>query len=459
MTRHLSPIEAARQRHHLAEVASRTGIWLAATSGTVTARCPMPSHGHPDRTPSLRLYLDDGTWYCFACSNRAGDVVGWVQQTESADWRRAIEILDSGRPLTNAWNGAGRDAFSRHHTVAGYAEQPDLTRTPPEQTRQVLEAAWAHCTSGPLHAHATAYLASRHINLAVLEAHTGHKEAGSTPGYGPTLAQRLLTDDFTTDELVDAGLVHRYSDGRVTDFYRQRALIPIRDDVGRLAGLVGRNTGDPRWPKYKNPPHTALYDKSVNHLYQPLAAPTDPSGRVIVVEGTIDAMAIATAAVRAGQADRLCPVTQSGLRLSARQMDKVLELHPGPLVIGLDGDQPGRAAARDEAMAVRARGRAALLLTFPDGDDPASWLGRVGDRGLALLTGDPSRHRSTERAAPSSRRSIGVDSGQAIVFTPRDHAATPVADVYRRGAGRVGTPWLGSSGSRSEEIVGLEAIL
>jgi hypothetical protein len=101
----LSSIAAAKQRHSLTEVASRTGIWLSALTGTVTVHCPLPSHGHPDRTPSLRLYLDDGTWYCFACSHRAGDVVQWVEETEGVGWRQAIEILDSGRPLTNAWAG------------------------------------------------------------------------------------------------------------------------------------------------------------------------------------------------------------------------------------------------------------------------------------------------------------------------------------------------------------------
>jgi DNA primase len=97
MNRRLSPIEEARSRHPLADVASRTGIWLPTTTGRVTVRCPMPAHGHPDRTPSMRLFLDDGTWYCFGCSDRAGDVVQWAEQTEGVGWRQAIEILDSGK--------------------------------------------------------------------------------------------------------------------------------------------------------------------------------------------------------------------------------------------------------------------------------------------------------------------------------------------------------------------------
>ena len=204
-----SPIEAARDRHRLADVASRTGIWLQTTSGTVTVRCPMPSHGHPDRSPSLRLYLDDDTWYCFGCSQHAGDVVEWVTQTEGVDWRGAIEILDSGRPLTNAWATVTAGATGdRRGPSATVAEQPDMSRTRPDRVQEALDAAWAHSTSRPLHARAAAYLAGRRIDLDTLEVHTGRIEAGHTPAYGPSLSERLASDGFTVDELVDTGLVH-----------------------------------------------------------------------------------------------------------------------------------------------------------------------------------------------------------------------------------------------------------
>lgn len=133
----------------------------------------MPSHGHPGRTPSLRLYLDDDTWYCFGCSARAGDVVQWVTQTEGADWRQAIQILHSGQPLTNAW-AAASDHPSIHRTgAAGATELPDLERTGPARIREVLDAAWAECTTGPLHARAVAHLARRRIDVTPLESYTG----------------------------------------------------------------------------------------------------------------------------------------------------------------------------------------------------------------------------------------------------------------------------------------------
>ena len=153
--------------------------------------------------------------------------------------------------------------------------------------------------------------------MAVLEAHTGRDEVGHTPASPAGLVTAMRSEGFADDELVDAGLAHRDADGRITDFYRQRVLIPIRDQESRICGFVGRNVGDDRWPKYKNPPRTHAYDKSVN-LYQPLPAPTAGRwGQVVVVEGTLDAMAIAVAAIRSGTAGQFCPVTQSGRELSA----------------------------------------------------------------------------------------------------------------------------------------------
>lgn len=391
MNRRPSPIEAARSRHHLADVASRTGILLPATSGRLTVRCPMPAHGHPDRTPSLRLFLDDGTWYCFGCSDRAGDVVQWAEQTEGVGWRHAIEILDSGKRLTDTWASAVPfiqfGSGSRSTTFEG----PDLQRTPAECVHRALDTAWQCCTTGPLHARAVAYLAGRGINVTVLENYTQRPEAGCTPVYGPSLVQRLKQEGFSPDELIDAGLAHQYPDGRLGDFYRQRILVPVRDHEGDVVGLVGRNNSDPRWPKYKNPPRTVVYDKSVN-LYQPLPCPRGPNGRVIVVEGTLDAMAIAVAAIRIGAPRQFCPVTQSGRELSALQVQHVLRLHPGPLLISFDGDVAGRDSNRRLAAAVSARGRDAIVVNLPAEADPASWL---ADRGPSGLTAWADRPRLT----------------------------------------------------------------
>lgn len=389
-----SPIEAALRRHRLADVARRTGITLAADTGTVTVRCPLPSHGHPDRTPSLRLYLDHDRYYCFGCAAK-GDVIQWARDAQGVGLHDAIQALDSGRSLTNTWAGTTTttannssprpsvDGASRS-LGPGRADTPDPGRTPPERVHAALDAAWGYYTRPALHTRASAYLSARSIDVAVLEAHTGRPETGHTPTSPDGLVNALQAEGFRTHELVDAGLAHRRGGAPIGDFYRQRVLIPIRDDHQRVVGLIGRNTGNQqRWAKYTNPPRTAIYDKSTN-LYQPLPPPAHPDGAVIIVEGTLDAMAIAIAAIRSGQPDRFCPVTQSGRELSPTQLDRILAMHAAGPILAFDGDAAGREATRRYAIEVVRRGRRASATVLPDDHDPASWLSLRGADGLGV---------------------------------------------------------------------------
>lgn len=385
-----SPIEAAKARHCLVEVARRTGLPVGeGQGGSVTVRCPMPSHGHPDRTPSMRLHLDNDVWFCFGCSPRkpdgnpvGADVVQWVRQSEGVGWRDAVALLDSGRPLTNAWAGAGRGAGVTGHVggdagvgsgASGASERPDLERTSAERVGQALQAAWAYYCCDALHKRAATYLAGRGIEVRRLEEHTGRREVGHTPVRPDGLVTQLRRLGFSAAEMVDAGLAHRsLGSSLLDDYYRQRVLVPVRDGAGQITGLIGRNVGDSRWPKYKNPPRTHLYDKSVN-LYQPLPPPAI-DGQVVVVEGTLDAMAVAVAAVQTDAGHLFCPVTQSGRELSPVQLGYVLGLHGAPPVIAFDGDGPGIDSNVRTAAAAAERGREALVVILPDGHDPASWL-------------------------------------------------------------------------------------
>jgi DNA primase len=377
-----SPIAAVKQHHRLADIAGRTGLYLPATAGTLTVRCPMPAHGHPDRTPSMRLYLDDDRYYCFGCGSK-GDVIQWVQDAEGLDVAGALRTIDERRRIANAW--AGQTPTHGHHRAPGPTEGPDPGRTAPARVRAVLAAAWDLATSSPLHHAGAVYVNRRGIHVDVLEAFTGRAEVGHTPARPDGMVRALQADGFDDDELVDAGLAIRRADrDAISDFYRHRVLLPIRNPDGQVCGLVGRNVGDPRFPKYKNPPLTVTYDKSIN-LYQPLPTPTHPAGRVVVVEGTLDALAIATTAIRAGIADRVCPLTQSGRELSSAQLDWVLHVHPNPPTIAFDADPAGRESTVRMAAAAQQRGAAVQIARLPEGQDPASWLATQGSRSLRVL--------------------------------------------------------------------------
>lgn len=462
-----SSIAATVERHSLAQVAQRTGIALATTSGTTTVRCPLPAHGHPDRTPSMRLYLDDHRYFCFGCGAR-GDVVQWARDACALNVAEAIELLDSGRPIANAW--AGRPDTSRNALGPGapssspssseaisQAELPDLGRTPAERVFAALDAAWDYYTYQPLHARGVAYLAERSIQIGPLESHTGRAEVGYTPARPDGLVNALRSRGFSDDELVDAGLAYRrLGTDRLRDFYRRRVLIPIRGDRGEACGFVGRNVGDARWPKYKNPPTTLAYDKSVN-LYQPLPAPVDPYGQVVVVEGTLDALAIATYALKAGREGLFCPVTQSGRELSDNQIRHIIGLHPAAPVLAFDSDPAGADSAFRYALCFASYGRAVTVTNLDLGHDPASWLAEHGN--LVLSTWSRNNQTSWDSPAPipaatfAARHIHSQDRSRA----ERMEALIEVANLANRLPGRTAGLWAERVGAIAGPVAVAEA--
>jgi len=52
------------------------------------ASCPL----HSDRTPSLRYYKDNNSWFCFSCS-KGGDVIDLVQAMKGCTLQEAVKFL------------------------------------------------------------------------------------------------------------------------------------------------------------------------------------------------------------------------------------------------------------------------------------------------------------------------------------------------------------------------------
>lgn len=409
-------IEEARSRFRLSDIAERTGIYVPRSGGSVMVRCPFPAHGHFDSSPSLRLHLDDGIWHCFGCGAR-GDVVEWVRQTEGVGWAEATRLLDQGGPLKNAWPSASHEPRGAPYGASrgGHCEYPEPSRTPASRVLAALASAWRHYTSRQLHYSGAEYLFRRGIDVRVLERLVGRFEVGHTPRTATSLVSVLRQQGFADDELVDAGLATRHTeDGTLFDYYRQRVLVPVRDQEGRVCGIVGRNIGDERWPKYKNPPRTCTYDKSIN-MYQPLPAPPGPGGQVVVVEGTFDAMAIAVAAIRSGRAEEFCPVTQSGRELSACQL-AIVALLARPIVFAFDGDAAGRDSAVRHARAAIRSGMPAWVTMLPGDHDPASWLAHRDAEGLRAWA--IAGHGGRLPTPIPARTFLAMETGQASAPIP-----------------------------------------
>ncbi len=91
--------------------------------------------------------------------------------------------------------------------------------------------------------------------------------AGLAPAGWSRLAPTLRRRGFTDDELVAAGLAVRATNGAVGDAFRDRLVLPIRDDQDQIIGFTARRNpatdGDDEPPaKYINTTSTPVYDKS-----------------------------------------------------------------------------------------------------------------------------------------------------------------------------------------------------
>ena len=373
--------ESIKARHRLAEVARRSGLDNIPASGRVMVCCPTP--GHADSTPSMQLDLDRDRYWCFGCGCH-GDVIDWVRGIEGVDTATAIEILDRRQPL----NAVLTTPSGRRITKARKLETPQLDRTPASRVADANQLAWRYYSSPAFHQRAVAYLAERSIDAAALETELSAPVVGHTPSSKTRidgLTTFLARKGFTEDEAIDAGLATRLPDGCVIDFHRDRAILPVKGPAGAVIALLGRDTPGRSQHNYLNPPHTASYHKN-QVLYRPSTPRLDAQASTIVCEGPLDALGIAAQAAAAGLSRYYSPVAACGRVLSDTQIDLILANHPRAPVLAGDGDQPGRQANLDWAGRILAKGRESVITTWPEGQDPASWLAARGPDGLRAVT-------------------------------------------------------------------------
>ena len=380
-------LAAVRSRYRLGDVARRFGVTVDADMGDVFVRCPLPQHP-ADNTPSMLMHLDSDRFCCFGCGAQ-GDVVQWVQEILGVSFLDAVRALESETIRPIARSAISPPAVKSGGTKVG-ADQPDLKRTPPSRIRATTAAAWDFYSSDTPHGQALGYLAGRGINVARLEAQTSNKAAGFTPPKATGLRNHLLSQGFTDDELVDASLINRYPDGRSsTDFFRQRVMLPIRDDHERVTGFVGRDVSNPRPDfkpaKYLNSRTTVTYDKSTA-IYRPSRQPLSKHASIAIVEGTLDALMIASVAAEASLSQHYAPVSTSGLEWSATQRAALRLIHPYPPVLAFDGDNSGLSANIARGRDFLADGTETVVTIWPNGQDPADYLLEHGPCGLAAVT-------------------------------------------------------------------------
>jgi DNA primase len=229
-------------------------------------------------------------------------------------------------------------------------------------------------------------------------------------GYAPEGWQSLAGafPDYNAKALAAAGLVKQSDEGRRYDLFRDRIMFPIVDVRGNVIGFGGRvlDSGE---PKYLNSPETPVFEKGreLYGLYQARRAIRD-AGRVLVVEGYMDVVALAQHGI--GYAVATLGTATTGLHVQKllRQSDDV--------VFCFDGDAAGRRAAW-RALEVSLReledGKQVRFLFLPQGEDPDTYVRAHGKEGF---------EKRVERAIPLSQVLLDELGSHGDAGTPEGRA-------------------------------------
>lgn len=314
-----SIIETIKARLDLVDEVGQV-VKLQKTGRAFKALCPF----HNERTPSFYVFPESQHWHCFGC-HESGDIFTFVQKAQGLDFPEALRYL-AEKAGVSLDEQPGYDA----------AQQRELAAQR-ERLRQLNEDAqlWFHQALLRLReaAPARAYLQSRGL--------TGETVIAFGLGYAPdsrdALCRYLLSQGYSEQELVSAGLAREPEDGQgLYDYFRNRIIFPIRDPRGQVIGFGGRALGDGQ-PKYLNTPQTALFEKnSVLYAFDRAKEAIKQANQVIIVEGYIDA-------IMAHQYGTRQTVACIGSAITEKHIQQIKKL-ARRITLALDPDAAGMAA-------------------------------------------------------------------------------------------------------------------
>ncbi len=302
-----------------------------------------------EKTPSFFVNDQKQAWFDFS-SGKNGNIFDFVMQTEGLSFPEAVERLAglAGIPLPE---------ISPESTA-----REEQRRT----TYDVLELAakyFENNLASKEGAKARGYLTDRGIQPSTqLEFRMGYARRDRF-----ALKEYLSSQKVPVSDMIDAGLLVSGEEIPVPyDRFRDRVIIPIHDQRGRVIAFGGRAQSDDVQPKYLNSPETSVFHKGANLFnFHRARQAVHEDGSAVVVEGYMDAIAIYQAGLKS-------VVATLGTSFTEDQISSLWRLTPEPLVC-FDLDRAGIAAAHrsiDRILPALKVGQSFRFAFIQEGKDP-----------------------------------------------------------------------------------------
>jgi DNA primase len=321
--------------------------------------CPF----HSEKTPSFSVEPERKIYNCFSCGEK-GNSITFLQKTENMSFVEAIEALadranmdvsfkefKKENPFTNLYN-INSDALNFYKVYLSNTKQGEI---------------------------ATEYLYKRGITKDVIKAF----DLGLAPSEYGVLTKTLTAKEILISDLVDLGLSKQSKQETFYDLFRDRIIIPIKDEKGNTVAFSGRVylDKDKDTAKYINSPQTKIFTKS-NVLYNLHNALNfiKQSNRVVLFEGYMDVFASYRADIKEAIASMGTSLTKDQVHLIKRYTPNV--------TICYDGDKAGMEATQRAIGMFTEAGMNVKVILLPENLDPDDYLNKYGSSKLNEFIND-----------------------------------------------------------------------
>jgi DNA primase catalytic core len=306
--------------------------------------CPF----HDDGTPSMQIYPETNTAYCFSSNckthGKSLDVIDFIMNMENTDKHKAI--LAAKRMLSVSEIPQG-GTINKAKTMTGSTPNTQSTNTPitknkstntePEENNtEIYSTIYNYFRNGFIMRKdnkARNYLQARNLDISKLE------NLGVSIGYNSAQfhhRNRISDEDMKACER--SGLLIKSDNGSKTEYSYKPwashcAIFPLTDDKGTITGMYGRSTSDSSRNKH-------YYLKNSKGLYH---YPKKDTKKLIITESIIDFLSIYQADEIRAQFDFL-PIYGTN-RLNEAHKIVIAKLEQlEEIIFFLDGDKAGEKA-------------------------------------------------------------------------------------------------------------------
>jgi len=516
----MSTTDEIKSRIDIVDLVSEAGVKLRHTGKNYTGFCPFHDN---KRTPAFVVWPETGTWRCFGACNEGGDIFKFVMKKEGLDFKEALNklaaragvkvesyqreapeakeahdnlrklledaiifyrshlfnnkdvlaYLREKRGLTDAtietfglgYAPNGWDNALKHFTQRGYSEQDLvdsglLTVREGDEVRTHVDTHTGTHVDTHTGTHVDTYTSTQ-----------ADRYTGAQGDNGTRNTQHAGLDTAGERRLLD----HR----RIYDRFRNRIMIPIRDEQGRMAGFGARIVDPDDVPKFLNSPETPIFSKG-RLLYglDRARKPIRVADQAVIVEGYLDVIALH----QAGYENVVSPM---GTALTDDQL-RLLKKFSRRIVLALDPDTAGQKAVlrgleaarsamdREGELGFDARGllknearlQADLrVASMPDGLDPDEIVARDKDEWKRLIENAKPivTHVMETLAAGQDLNDAKVKNQIAAQVLPliEDLPSPLERDTYRQALARmlrvdedalIGAPAQGPRGRRARPV-------